>query len=180
MEQINIVETETIITYELYRTYYLFSLFKGKLYKQMPRLIFSGGIFGIIVSLFSVFSFGFEPIRIIIPVTLTVVLILMTYLLVYFPKKYYNSASKVLGSSIKYKFTRDYFYAESNGESASGSSQIKYDALYKAYETDEMVYIFIDNRQAYPLEKKNFNSEDFQQLREVLQNKLGKMYYKYS
>lgn len=105
---------------------------------------------------------------------------MMTFSLTYVPRKYYKTAKKLLEILSQYKFTEECLYVETHTEALSGNSQIKYEALHKIYELQDMIYIFISNNQAYILEKKNFNAESFQKLRRILQDKIGKMYFRYS
>lgn len=178
MDQINI-ETETRITYEIYKQFYLFCLSKRRFYKQWPKLIYIISIIGIIVSIFSGFSFGFDIVTTTIPIILVVSSLLTMYLRSSIPKKYYKSSNRNFSGSIKYKFTNDYIYVESNAEGASSSSKINYTNLYKIYEIDDMLYMFINITQAYIIKKKNLNLEEIQQLRIFLKNKVGKAYITY-
>jgi hypothetical protein len=180
MSQELLIETETSITFELYREYYLFSMFRGRFYKQQPIIMYAVGAFSTIASLLLGFFFGFDFVTITIPILMIVLLSVMTFLMLYIPKKYYKTAAKLLGGSNKYKFTEEYFYAESNSEVNRGVSQIKYEALHKVYETEAMLYIFISNAQAFIVEKKNLKTEDIKVIRGILKSKLGKMYINYS
>ncbi|MDF2613805.1 MAG: YcxB-like protein [Clostridia bacterium] len=180
MEQGLSIEVEQTITYEIYKKYYFFCLFRGKIYKYFPILIYIISTLAIILSLFTGFSFGFVTMDFVLLGVLGVILLVMTFSLVYVPRKYYKTAKKMLETPAQYKFTEEYLYVEAHTETTSGHSQVKYEGLHKIYESQDMVYIFLSNNQAYILEKKNFNAEDFQKLRRILQDKLGKMYFKYS
>lgn len=176
MEKGNAIQVEELVTYDIYLKYYLFCLFRGRLYKQGPILVYIVSTFGIVLALFTGFSFGFDIVVLVVTIILVVMLLLMTFLLTYVPKKYYKTAKKFLETPSRYKFTEEFLYVESHSEEASGSTKIKYEALHKIYELEDMIYIFINNSQAYILEKKIFNEESFQWLRNILIDKLGKKY----
>lgn len=173
------MENETLINYEAYKEYYLFSLFKGKRYKSRPRMFYSISAVGIVISLLTGVAFEFD-IPIITFLGIFIVLnILMSFLIYYLPKKYYKSAEKIYEGINRYKFFRDYFTVEKNTDEAKGNSEIKYSALYKIYEVNEYFYIFISRTQAYMVDKKGFEASEFDAVREIFKNKLGRKYYKY-
>ncbi|MDV3429413.1 MAG: YcxB family protein [Bacillota bacterium] len=173
------MENETLINYEAYKKYYLFSLFKGKHYKSKPRLYYIISSVGIVISLATGFAFGFD---ILIKTFLSIFIfltLLMSLLIFYLPKKYYKSAEKMYEGVNQYKFFEDYFTVEKNTDEAKGNSQIKYSALYKIYEVQDYFYIFISRSQAYMVDKSRFNTSEPETLREIFKDKLGKKYYKY-
>lgn len=146
MEQEIIIETEMSINYDIFKKYYLFSLFKGKSYKIKLTLFYGLGIFSLIVALISGFRRGFDINNVFILTIWGIFFSLITFLIVslrvFLPKKQYEKNRKVLERTVKYKFTQDYIYTEASSEEVSGSSKFKYEALYKVCEVEDMIYIY--------------------------------------
>lgn len=175
----DILENETIINYETYKKFYLFALFKGRYYKMGPKLFYIISAIGIFVSLITGFVFGFDSVIKIFLILFIILIAVMSLLIFYLPKKYYKSAEKIYQGINRYKFFDDYFQAEMDNGSAKGTSNIKYDALYKVYEIPEYFYIFISRSQAYMVDKSGFNIIELDSLTAIFKNVLGKKYYKY-
>ena len=169
-----IIEITTQGSYDLYKKYYMFSLFRGKYYKQGPILTFIVAIAGIIVALTSGISFGFEVVDITVLIILTLMIILMLFLIFVLPKLYYKSARNFAESTNKYRFTDEYMLVESSSNLTKGSSQIEYSALHKVLEIDEMILIYISSSQAFVIPKKDCFSGDIQYLQKLLKSKVKK------
>jgi hypothetical protein len=96
-----------------------------------------------------------------------------------YPRIYYKSIKKFVEGTTKYSFTEDYMFAESTSDSSTGTSKMKYDALYRVYELQDFFYIFISSSQAFLITKRSCSAEDAIGLRKLLQAKVKK-YYNYS
>ena len=173
------VEVITQTTYDDYRKYYMFSLFRGRLYKIGPILFFVISVLGITSSLFLGFSHGFDALTILLLALLSFLIILMIFLMFIQPKLYYKSARSLVESTTKYSFGEEYMIAETNSESTNGSSKIMYNALHKVCEIDDLFFIYISNVQAFVIPKKCCSPEATREVRSILQSKVKK-YKNYS
>ena len=70
-------------------------------------------------------------------------------------KKYFKSNKAAQYSILNYTFEEDKIVIETE----RGSSFIKYDEVYKVYETKTNFYLFISNNQAYVIVKENCSDE---------------------
>ena len=81
------------------------------------------------------------------------------------------------GSLTKYKFGCDQVEIETVGESSSGFSRMKYGDIFRVYEIDDYIYIFISNNQAFIIDKNKIPVERLPILRSILTNQVKKYYY---
>lgn len=171
------IETTTT-TYETYRKLIWLNLYKGKSYiKKLISVYAITIVLGIVYILAAFNSYKFDSIEIICFIIMIMICIGLTYIGLIFPKKKYNNSEEKLKKPTKYIFTQEYFNVETNLEDISGALQIKYNRVKKIYETSKAVYIYISKYSAFILEKKDMNSENFKLLKEILQNKLGNIYF---
>ena len=175
----NEVKITTQITYDIYKKSCRFALFKGRLYKKGPFLIYIIGLITMLSSLYSGYSYGFETMDIITIFFFAIIMIVITYLLFIAPKGYYKSAKLNLGAIIKFNFSEEYMIEESTSELANGCSKIKYSALHRVYEIDDMILILISKSQVYIIPKKDCSSQNIIDIRRILQSKVEK-YRNYS
>lgn len=174
-----VVEVLTQNTYDIYKKYHRFVMFKGKLYKEGPILFFAIDGIGMFLSLLLGLFFGFDSLSIML-LTITVFLaIFMMFLIYVAPRLYYKSAKKFIEAPNRYRFAKDYMEVETNSELSSGTSKIMYEAIHKVCEIDEMLLIFISNNQAFTIPKKDCSPEKVQAIRNILCGKVKK-YKNYS
>ena len=83
------------------------------------------------------------------------------------------------GSLTKYKFGSDQVDIETVGESSGGFSRIKYGDIFRVYEIDDYIYIFISNNQAFIIDKNKISADRIPILRSILTNQVKK-YYNYA
>ena len=168
------LEITTKITYDIYRKYHMFSLFRGRLYKRGPAIFFIIVIIGGGISLFSGLSFGFDLVDILLLSVLFLMTLFMIFLLFISPKIYYKSSKTLIEAEVRYDFWEDYMVVEAESELANGSSKITYSALHKVYEIEELILLYLNNRQAYIIPKKSCTEEDINNLRIILERKVEK------
>jgi len=83
------------------------------------------------------------------------------------------------GSLTKYKFGSDQVEVETVGESSSSFSRIKYGDIFRVYEIENYIYIFISNNQAFIIRKNNIPADRIPLLRSILTNQVNK-YFNYT
>lgn len=174
-----LVELKSTVTYDIYKKFFLFSLFKGKSYKRKILLFYVTLFIGVSVSLCTGIIFGFDFMIAVLLILLIVLGMLMSYLIIFAPKNYYKTAEKIVANMTVYRFTSEYLDIESKNELSSGKSVIRYDSFYKIYETDSDLYLYISNSQAYMVPKSDIPTNVMEQLRTIFESKLGKKYYNY-
>ena len=77
-------------------------------------------------------------------------------------------------------FTDEKIHITSNNESYSGSAEVDYGVIIKAYETVEYFYLFINSKASYAIDKKGFESGTALDLRNLLLSKIPAKKYKYA
>jgi len=174
-----LAEVKSIMTYDDYKAFFLFSLFRRKSYKPIIILYSIISFLVIITALCQLIFWGFDIISAIMLIIMLFLGALIFYLAVLAPKNYYKTAKSFIETPTIFRFTSEYLEVESKSETASSNSSFKYDVLYKIYEMDEVFYFFISNRQACMIPKNDIPAGTLKQLREIFQFKLGKKYRNY-
>jgi hypothetical protein len=175
MEEELIAEVETQLTYDLFRDFYGFSLFKGKFHRIAPWVFYGVVFLGTFIDILAIRNYGFTSILVYMLLFLAVLGVFVTRLIFFVPRKRYQGIKDFVTEPNKYRFTDNTLYVESS----SGTSVLRYGALHKVYELDEVLYIFISSAQVFIVEKKGFSQESLQSLREALRYKLGEKYRNY-
>ena len=168
------IEATTKMTYEVYKKYSSFNLTKGKWYKNpvifMPVLI--------LLSLINIILQPENQTLIILLIILIVAEIAMIFLVNYAPKKYYKSVEKMFETPSNYTFFDDHIEIISGNPMVSGTSNCKYDLIYKVYEVKDCFYIYISTVQAYIIPKADITEGTAEQLRALLQSRVERKKYK--
>jgi hypothetical protein len=175
----NSIEIISKLEYNDFKKYWIFCLFKGKYYKFGPILFWIICITGILIVTSSGLTFGFETSDIFAVAFFIVFMLLMAYLMYLSPKLYYKSATILRESISKYNFGEEYMTIESVSNSTNGFSQIRYENLFKVYESDEYLFILISNKQSFIIRKNNNSADDIEATRKILQSNVKK-YVNYS
>ncbi len=174
-----LVELSANLNYNDIKKYWLFTLYRGKHYKNGPVLYIIINIFGLLMFGSMAFISGFDSLETGIFTFLLIVFLLMLYLMIFAPKRYYKTYKLMQGSLTKYKFGCDQVEIETVGESSSGFSRMKYGDIFRVYEIDDYIYIFISNNQAFIIDKNKIPAERMPILRSILTNQVKK-YYNYA
>ncbi len=174
-----LIEVSSSLNYDDLKKYWLFTLFRGKYYKNGPMLYLIINILGLLMFGSKVIISGFDSVEIGVFTFLLIALLLMLYLMIYAPKRNFKTYKLLQGSLTKYKFGSDQVEIETVGESSSGFSRIKYGDIFRVYEIDDYFYIFISNNQAFIIGKNNIPADRIPLLRSILANQVKK-YFNYT
>lgn len=174
-----LVEVKNTVTYDIYKEYFLFSIFRGKSYMRKIYIFYVILFIGVSASLYTGILFGFDFISIVLLIILLVTGILISYLVAFAPKIYYKTAKKVIEHPTIYRFASESLDVELKAELTNGKSLITYDSFYKIYETDSYLYLYISISQAHIVPKKDIPINVMEKLRTIFKSKLGKNYYNY-
>ena len=170
------IELDSKYTYERYKKYYKFSMFRGKNYK---RRLATFPLVTVLSIFIAVLSFVWINNNILTTTFIFVSLIyILIFLLTCFMPRYYVKRSPILfDSSIKFIFGDECFTATQTGGGSNGTNETKYSVLLRVYETEDSFYLYLTPAQAYLLSKDDFVTGTPLELRELLQRNLeGKKY----
>lgn len=164
-------------SYEDYREYYMFSLFRGKRYRLGIRIFFIAYPALIaLVALMTIYS-GPDPFLIVCEVILVFIFVLFLFMIYYFTRKNYGNIKKLFTSGVIFEFRNNDFIIKQKNNLYTGESAIKYEALYKVYETETMFYVFITPRQAFLINKNGIIDDNPNSLRTILMNEVDRKKY---
>lgn len=165
------IELNTKYTYEGYKQYYWFSLFRGKYYRY-GKAIFH--FFTVMAIVFAILSFTWLDLGFVgVISTVGIVAFFWLYLMSFIrPKRYVKQSPALFQSGYTFIFDEDSFSIMQTGDIVSGTSTAQYSALVKVYETRENFYVYITPVQAYLLAKRDIVKGTSEELHCLLQSKL--------
>ena len=172
----DMIEFETKYTYESYKQYYWFSLFRGKYYRYGKATL---PLITVLMIALAILSFTWiDSILFAVISTVAAVICILFYVLAsIMPKRYVKQSPALFQSSMTIIFNEDDFSTMQTGDIASGTGITKYEALNKAYETKDTFYVYLTPVQALLLAKKDIVKGTPEALRGLLQSKLPKGKY---
>ncbi len=99
---------------------------------------------------------------------------------VYFglPKIRYNKNRVVKNSENHFVFTENDVTETSDNGMHNGTSVVKYDAMWRVYETKGYIYLYINSNQSYIVDKSTVEGGTTEDLRMLLISKIGADKYK--
>lgn len=170
MEEKNIAlfENDTVYTKENYLKFNQFHIRKRRMVPAVISYILLAFIFvvGIMLLLLG------ESIA--LAIVYLVFAVITTLYYIYLPNLAVN---RILKTDKTFENTKNHywFYRDHVAvENKYGDTKIKYDQLYRIYETSQFYYLYLNSRQAFLVEKNN--SANQEQLTKLLQEQLGKNY----
>ena len=115
---------------------------------------------------------------IIIGICLLIMLGILIYFLVGYPKRIRKTYEKTFGSSVKFKyiFHINRFDCYADAEKQNAKSTYTYDSLIKIIETKETLRIYISKNNFLPVKKSSFNQDEFGKIKKAMLN--SKLKYK--
>jgi len=165
------IQVETKYTYESYKQYYWFSLFRGKYYRYgITTFPFITALM-IVLAILS-FTWLHSALAAAISTVGTIICILFYVMASFMPKRYVKQSPSLFQSSMTIIFNEDSFSSMQTGDMSSGAGITKYAALNKVYETKDMFYVYLTPVQALLLTKKDIVKGTPEELRSLLQSKL--------
>lgn len=94
------------------------------------------------------------------------------------PKIQYKQNKLLHGVENKITFEEDQMLIEQHGENTNATATMKYDAIWKVYEAKEYIYIYVNSRQAYIVDKSTVVGGTAMNLRMFLVKNVGMSKYK--
>lgn len=139
------------------------------------RAVISVVFFGLAMTL-SYLTYDYDMFRLLL-LGFVIMWGLLLYLYFIVPKRQYKAAvAKMKDLKNTYTFTDDSITVSSNGDGYSGSSEITYEKLYRAAETNEYFFLYINKRQAFVVDKTTFVGGSADELTARLTSVFGKKY----
>lgn len=160
------------IDYPLYRKFYLFHSRRG-LRKFIFPLAYILIAVGILSGAIYFLTVGFQGSMLRLMGILILGLLLILYFNLLYPRILYKYARNMYEVPLTLQLYADHIKLDAKGVKYSGKSETKYEALDSAFETKDMFFMYLTKRQAYLLAKDTIAPEAAQQLRSILQAKLG-------
>ena len=139
----SVITAFTEYSFQLYRNFVVFNIFKGKYSKSIRWVFF------IVYPLFLCLVFMLTDISIPVGVWLGVFYLFMLVNLLLSPHVQYNWQKGRLQGGASFTFEPTQMTVEFHNPLASGTTTIRYEVLYKVYETKGAYYVFLDKRSAY-------------------------------
>jgi hypothetical protein len=172
------IEAITRIDYKSYRTYYLFNFLQGKRSPWQARILLA-----LAPLLFAGFLYLYfkDPADIVnlIGACLMFFLGVVLYTIIFIaPRRYYASVRKQIEIPFHYRFSDEQMEVHQAETNRPGipTSATRYEMIYKAFETKDFFYIYINRKQIYIIGKNDFTRSSADDLRELLKARLRKRF----
>ncbi len=167
-----LVKNETEYTYDKYLELNRFNTFKVKKTAMVILIVSISIIFLCGVLMIILGEYSDAVIYIALAIAFTVFFIFLPTLQT---RKIFKS-DKMLQQKIKNNF--EFYNDRIEASNTKGNSKLKYEDLYRVYETDKAFYMYLNRIQVFMLSKDSFIIGDAEKLANLLQEKLGKNYKK--
>lgn len=116
---------------------------------------------------------GFEQDTVIMIILILSALGLTVFSSYYLPLLKFKSLGKILTAPQRIELYPEHFTVEMSGEEYSGQNSVCYEGLVKAYQTEDMFYLYISKHQAFLLPVDSLDGGAIAQLSSILEQKLG-------
>jgi hypothetical protein len=164
------IKATTVYDYPTYKRYALFHLSKGRLYLTIIPCVIS--FLAIIIACVSLILFGYNRTLVVCLTVLILYLFLQAYLYFFSPKAHYKSNRGLANLRNDFEFGESGITVRSVNANTDGTSTWNYDVLYKAYETKDSFYLYVNRLQAFIVSKDGFTEGSATELSVLLSGKL--------
>lgn len=170
MENEILVKNETEYTYDRYLNLNKFNMYSAK----------KGSFIILIVSICVIFLCGIFMILLgqysnaILYLVLSVIFTIFIFTLPKLQTKKIFNSDEILKENIKNTF--EFYNDKIDIKNKKSSSTLEYKDLYKAYETKDTFYLYLNRIQVLMVSKDEFEIGDSEVLRKLLSEKIGKKY----
>ena len=158
------------MNYELYKKFYRTCMIGSSI------VIYILAAFMFLLSLGGGITLGFDTVYIAGIVFCIAVISTRLWQDLAYPKSFYKKSVRIFNSIFCVQLFDEYYHIESKNEASSGASDIRYDSLYKAFESCELFILFIAPRQAHMIPKTCLSDDAALRLRSILKEKLGRKF----
>ncbi|MBQ8474713.1 MAG: YcxB family protein [Clostridia bacterium] len=142
------------------------------------RLISNAVLFGLLIAIciFGLINFEDKSIYYMGISFAVICALLLSFIYFFLPKIQYNSMGKMKDAETEFIFTDEEIKVVTTGIEYVGESALKYTLLVKAIETENFLFLFQTNKQAYIVDRASVSETEMESLRNKLCNTLGKKY----
>lgn len=171
MEIIN----NTVYDEKTIKTFVSFNIFKGKNHSKKKNLFYFIGIFAfILVGLLIVLALENKDYNGLISALFqTVILTVVScFLFILLPKLAYKNNQKLLNETIRYSFNTESFSINAETKYIKVDEIIKYPFLYKVYDFNDYIYLFVNFNNGYIVDKSKFEYGTVEDLLNILKKQL--------
>ncbi len=158
------IKATTTYSYEIYKEYTKFSMYKGKTY--IKWLFLTTIVLGTILSLYGFINDDDTTISLVFMILIILMVVIMIFSSCILPKIMYKSMKNISDIKNEFIFKDDEFSTVSSSLQFNGNSTTKYEMLYKVYETPKYFYIYINKAQAYIVNKSEIIDGTAEQIRD--------------
>lgn len=169
---INPITANVENTYELYKEYYIFSVFKIGARKYLRWFFLIIYPLLIIITTAEAIILEFDSFLFFCDILLILLFIYMIISIRLGAKKYYKTIQKIFAGIVSYTFKNDEFSVYLSNNACTGETIMRYDSIYRIYETETMFYVFISSKQAYLISKSCIIGGSATDLRTLFQSKI--------
>lgn len=170
------VRVSTVVNYNEYKTFFRFSMFRGKGYRFKSFASVLIMLAAIAVSLSGTILY-YNPLILfafIFSLFMTITLLIIWF---YMPRYSYINTFIAKGSKDDFVFLDDIFMVSSVTEYIKSQTEISYSQVFKIYETNKHIYIYLSPGFAYIINKKTFvYHADIAELRSFFVSKMPDKY----
>jgi len=170
------IEVKTKYTLEMHKEFLSFLFFRGEYYRYKRRSFTMLGLLLIVLWGILYFSMHFSLLPCIL-LAVGIFVLLWAHLIPHvLSKQNTKEASSQTQSGLNIVFGENDISISSEGDNMSGTSKLRYKALFKVYETKKDFYIFLTPVVAFLISKTGFISGSPDELKVLLQPKIGDLY----
>ena len=148
------VRVSTVVNYNEYKTFFRFSMFRGKGYRFKSFASVLIMLAAIAVSLSGTILY-YNPLMLfafIFSLFMTITLLIIWF---YMPRYSYINTFIAKGSKDDFVFLDDIFMVSSVTEYIKSQTEISYSQVFKIYETNKHIYIYLSPGFAYIINKRH-------------------------
>ncbi len=170
------LEASTLYTKEKLKEFVWFSFSPRRKSRQKVRSLLITYPILVVVMFGLMLVSDMDNLLLALAVLLAFMALFMFLILLYVPHMQYKKMKDRLADPIQYVFLDDHFTVHSDGPLVSGDTKATYEALFKAFETDDFFYLFIEPQRAFIVGKSDFSLGQPEELRARLRQALGKKF----
>ena len=167
------IEVKTKYTLEMHKEFLSFLFFRGEYYRYKRRSFTWLGILLIVLWGILYFSMSFSLLPCILLAVGIFVLLWAHLIPAVLSRQNVKEASSIMQTGLNIVFGEKDISISSEADTISGTSKLRYNALYKVYETKKDFYIFVTPVVAFLVSKMDFLRGAPDEFRALLQLKIG-------
>ena len=171
-----LIKATTKIDYRTYREYYIFNFMQGRRSPWQPRLLIALPPLMAAAFLLLLLKDPTDIVNLIGLVLAVAFGLILAMVVLVMPRGYYRNVEKILSIPVHFSFSEESFAVRTESLSQAEPTSLKYDHLYKAYETQRFFYLYLSAARPLILGKNDFSTGTAADLRQLLAKKIGQRF----